>query len=119
MRLITARVLESYDWSHSALIEMNFSKLTHNNQSFMNDFICCRYHLSNISAQIIECKIFAPCELYVTLCSVWCYSLHMAAEPALGKATQSLTFSARQIGDLTPIIQEDRCKTTPIIQLDR
>ena len=41
-------------------IEMNFSKLTHNNQIFRNDFVCIHYHLCKISPQTIECKIFAP-----------------------------------------------------------
>ena len=32
--------------------------LAHNNQIFMNDFVCIHYHLRKISPQIIECKIF-------------------------------------------------------------
>ena len=38
-------------------IEANFSKSTHNNQIFRNEFVCGQNHVSKISAQIIECKI--------------------------------------------------------------
>ena len=38
-------------------IEANFSKLTHNNQIFRNEFVCSQNHFSKISARIIECKI--------------------------------------------------------------
>ena len=41
-------------------IGVNFSKLTHNNQIFRNDFVCNHYHLRKLSAQTIECKIFTP-----------------------------------------------------------
>ena len=42
--------------SHVAFIEVNFSKLTQNIQIFGNYFVCNRYHLRKISAQIIECN---------------------------------------------------------------
>ena len=41
-----------------SFIGVNFSKLTHNNQIFRNDFVCNHYHLCKLSAQTIECKIF-------------------------------------------------------------
>ena len=48
------------DWSVHNFIEVNFSKLTDNNQIFRNDFDCIHYNLCKISSQTIECKIFAP-----------------------------------------------------------
>ena len=48
------------DLSVHKFIEINFSKLTDDNQIFRNDFHCIHYHLYKISSQIIECKIFAP-----------------------------------------------------------
>ena len=41
-------------------IEANFSKLTHNNQIFRNEFVCSQNHFSKISARIIEYKILTP-----------------------------------------------------------
>ena len=53
------QTLDRY-WSVHKFTEVNFSMLTDNNQIFKNDFDCIHYHLSKISSQIIECKIFAP-----------------------------------------------------------
>ena len=44
-------------------IGVNFSKLTHNDQIFRNEFVCNHYHLCKLSAQTIECKIFTPYDL--------------------------------------------------------
>ena len=33
------------DWSLYKYMEVNFSKLTHNNQILKNDFVCIPYHL--------------------------------------------------------------------------
>ena len=42
------------------------------NQNFRNDFVVLHYHISIISSQIIECIIFAPYELSITIYSmVW------------------------------------------------
>ena len=41
-------------------IGANFSKLTHNNQIFRNNFVCDHYHICKLSAKTIECKIFTP-----------------------------------------------------------
>ena len=38
-------------------VEANFSKLTHSNQIFRNEFVRNQYHFSQISAQIFEHKI--------------------------------------------------------------
>ena len=56
-----------YDWLLRRFIEVNFSKLTGSNQIFRNDFVGLHYHLCNISSQIIECIIFAPYELSITI----------------------------------------------------
>ena len=50
---------------------VNFSELTESNQIFRNDFVFIHYHLCKISAQIIECKTFAPYELSITLFTLW------------------------------------------------
>ena len=65
------RVLWSVVIGHSAFIEVNFSKLTHNNQIFRNDFIFSHYHPCKISAQIMAGKIIVPYELSITLYSLW------------------------------------------------
>ena len=54
------------DWLLHKFIEVNFSKLTDSNQSFMNDFVCLHFHLCKISSQIIECIIFPHYELSIT-----------------------------------------------------
>ena len=48
-------------------IGVNFSKLTHNNQIFRNDFVCNHYHLCKFSAQTIECNIFTPYDFILLL----------------------------------------------------
>ena len=45
----------------------NFLKLMHDNQIFRNDFVCNSYHLSKISAQIIECINGEKNPVYVLL----------------------------------------------------
>ena len=59
---ITALQTLDCDWSVHKFIEMNFVKLTDNNQIFINEFDCIHYHLCEISSQIIEYKTFAPCD---------------------------------------------------------
>ena len=58
------------DWLLHSFIEVNFSKLPDSNQIFRNDFVCLYYHLFKISAQIIECVIFAPYEFSITIYSM-------------------------------------------------
>ena len=66
-----ATALQTFDSpSVHKFIEVNFSKLTDNNQIFRNDFDCIHYHLSKISSQIIECKIFAPYDFLEKLLSM-------------------------------------------------
>ena len=54
---VTAFQTLGCDWSLYKFIEVNLSKLTHNNQIFKNDFICIHYHLCKTLSQITECKI--------------------------------------------------------------
>ena len=58
--LIIALQMLDCDWSVFKFIEVNFLKLTDNNQIFRNDFYCIHYHLRKISSQIIKCKMYAP-----------------------------------------------------------
>ena len=51
---------------------MNFSRLTHNNEIFRNDFVCIHYHIYKISARIFQCETFASCEFSITLYSRCC-----------------------------------------------
>ena len=56
--------------------EVNFSKLTHNNEFFRNDFVCIHYRLWKILSQIIECKMFARYDFLkinipITISTVW------------------------------------------------
>ena len=53
---ITVERLKCCDWSVQMFIEVNFSKLTDNNQIFRNSFVGIHYHLGEISCQIIERK---------------------------------------------------------------
>ena len=57
---ITALQTLGCDWFLHRFPEVNFLKLTDNNQIFRNDFTCIDYNLCKISSQIIECKIFDP-----------------------------------------------------------
>ena len=51
------------DFSLLKFIRVNFSKLT-GRHIFRIDFGFIQYHLWEISSQIIECKIFAPYDLF-------------------------------------------------------
>ena len=55
---ITVERLKCCDWSHYEHTEVNFSKLTHNNKIFRNDFVCIHYYFCKISSQNKECKSF-------------------------------------------------------------
>ena len=55
------------DWLLHSFIEVNSSKLTDSNQIVRDDFIGFDYHLCKITSRIIECVIFAPYELYITI----------------------------------------------------
>ena len=52
------------DRSVHKFIEVDFSKLTDNDQIFRNDFDYIHYHLCKISFQIIEFKIFASYDFH-------------------------------------------------------
>ena len=59
------------EWSVHKFIEVNFSKLTDNNQIFRNVFDCIHYHICKIF-QIIQCKIFASYDfLEMNSCGLW------------------------------------------------
>ena len=45
--------------------------LTDNNQIFRNWFVIIHHHLTNVSAQIIQCIIFERNELSITLSTLW------------------------------------------------
>ena len=45
------------------------------NQIFRNDFVCIHYYLCEVSTDIIECKIFAPYQLYNANLSMVAHSL--------------------------------------------
>ena len=64
---IIGRITRDCDWLRHRLIEVNFSKLTDMNQIFRIEFVCLHYHLGEKSSQIIQCIIFAPNELTITI----------------------------------------------------
>ena len=64
---ITALQTPDCDWLLHRFIEVNFSKLMDSDQIFRNYFVGLHYHLCKISSQIIECIIFAPYELSITI----------------------------------------------------
>ena len=71
-------------WAVAAVLdgrfmEVNFSKLMHNNQTFRNDVVCNHYHLCKLFAQTIECKIFTPyvsnsCSIPISSLATFCGS---------------------------------------------
>ena len=65
--------LNGCDWSRCSFIEVNFSNLTDNawQHFFMNHFVCIHYHLCEVSAEIIACKIFTSYELSILLSTLW------------------------------------------------
>ena len=71
---ITALQMLDCDWSVDKFIEVNFSKLTDNDQIFRNDFDCIR-HFCKISSQINECKILAPYDFLKNELSITTYSM--------------------------------------------
>ena len=71
---ITALQTHDSDWSVHKFIEVNFLKLTDNNQIFRNDLNCFHYHLCTISSQIIECQIFSPYD-FLKMNSITAYSM--------------------------------------------
>ena len=58
-RPITALQTLDCDWSRSSCTQVNFSKITDNNQILRNGFECIHHQVCIISTQIIECIIFA------------------------------------------------------------
>ena len=64
---ITALQTPDCDWLLHRFTEVNFSKLTDSHQIFR---VGLHYHLCKISSQIIECIIFAPFELSITIYSM-------------------------------------------------
>ena len=52
------------DWSVHKFIDVNFSKITDNQQILRNDFDCIHYQLCKISSKIIDCKDFAPYDFH-------------------------------------------------------
>ena len=80
-------------WSQAAFIETNFSKLTHNNQIFRNDFVFTHCLLCKITPQIIECNffltIFSNNFLFLYITTNFCRGIHNSFETALKMSTQS------------------------------
>ena len=74
------------DWSHAAIIEVNFLKLTHNNQIFRTDFAIiitsvtfqCKWWRAKFLLPMISCD-----ELYDTIFSILVSSIDTLARPAL------------------------------------
>ena len=60
---ITALQTLDCDWSLYKFIDMNFSKLTHNNQIFRNDFVCIYYPSVKYHLKFLNAKIFASRDL--------------------------------------------------------
>ena len=71
---ITALQTVDCYWFVLKFIDMNFLKLTDNNQIFRNDFDCILYRLCTISYKITECKIFAPYD-FLEMNSITTYSM--------------------------------------------
>ena len=69
------------DWSVRKYIEVNFSKLTDNNQIFKNYFHCIHYHLCKIS-QIVECNEInsLPWNELLSLPTLWCHHVRVALD---------------------------------------
>ena len=63
---ITALQTPDCDWLLHRFIEVNFSKLTKNNQIFKNDFVYLHDYLCEILSAIMECIVFAPYKFYKT-----------------------------------------------------
>ena len=47
-------------WSHGAFIEVNFSKLPHNNQIFRNNYVFSHYHLCEFLMHKFYSLLFSP-----------------------------------------------------------
>ena len=56
---LQSRLNAAFRGPECRFIRVNFSTLTERNKIFRNDFVYIHYQLCKISAQIIECKIFA------------------------------------------------------------
>ena len=93
-----------YEQAHSAFTQVKLSKSTHNNQISRKGIVFSHYHICKFSAQIIECKIFAPYELNLTKYSQLATLILTFQIPLILLTTATLTPSSRSSTNLLAML---------------